>query len=77
MVFHRKECVLSTIVCRHVGYTIIDITYGVDNDAKDRAISEARADVAAGRVVDHEIVAAWLARLAAGEDAPPPIPLED
>ncbi len=54
--------------------SIFDI---VDNDAKARAIEEARADVAAGRVVDHKIVREWLAKLAAGENAPPPIPLED
>lgn len=47
----------------------------VDEVRKARAIAEARADVAAGRVVPHEIVAAWLLKTAEalekGEALPP------
>jgi predicted transcriptional regulator len=45
----------------------------VDDDAKQRAIEEARADIAAGRTVEHAVVVAWLERLAAGERVPPPL----
>jgi len=45
----------------------------VDDDAKRRAIAEARASVAAGRVVDHAVVAEWLEKLAAGERVPAPL----
>lgn len=44
----------------------------VDEARKARAIAEARADVAAGRVVPHEVVAEWLQRMANGERPPPP-----
>lgn len=48
----------------------------VDEAAKARAIAEAEADVAAGRVVPHEIVRAWLlemrAAIADGRPLPPP-----
>ena len=46
-----------------------------DDDAKKLAIAEARASVAAGRVVDHAIVADWLEKLAAGERERVPAPL--
>lgn len=39
-----------------------------------RLDAEAEADVAAGRVVAHEKVAAWLDQLARGEKVPPPKP---
>ncbi len=45
----------------------------LDNDAKDRAIEEALEAARRGDVVDHEIVMAWLERLAAGENPPLPI----
>ncbi|MEE3623232.1 hypothetical protein UCD39_04430 [Nitrospirillum sp. BR 11752] len=51
--------------------SIFDI---VDEDAKRRAIEEARASVAAGDVVDHDVVVAWLERLLAGKKVPPPLP---
>ncbi|MFV3128170.1 hypothetical protein [Niveispirillum sp. KHB5.9] len=44
----------------------------VDETRKARAIAEARADVAAGRIVPHEVVAEWLQRMANGERPPPP-----
>ncbi len=47
----------------------------VDEVRKARAITEARADVAAGRVVPHDVVAPWLLKLAEalerGELLPP------
>ncbi|TWB38586.1 hypothetical protein FBZ90_11275 [Nitrospirillum pindoramense] len=48
--------------------SIVDI---VDEDAKRRAIEEARASVAAGDVVDHDVVVRWLEQLLAGEKVPP------
>jgi len=46
----------------------------IDEEVEARAIEEARADVAAGRVVSHERVREWLLRLARGEKVPPPTP---
>lgn len=47
----------------------------VDEVRKARAIAEARADVAAGRVVPHAVVGPWLLKLAEalerGEALPP------
>lgn len=43
----------------------------VDEARKARAITEARADIAAGRTVPHVAVAEWLERTARGE---PPSP---
>jgi predicted transcriptional regulator len=43
-----------------------------DEAAEAKAIAEALADVAAGRVVPHERVREWLLRLAKGERIPPP-----
>lgn len=51
--------------------SIFDI---VDEDAKRRAIEEARASVAAGDVVDHDVVMQWLEQLLAGKKLPPPSP---
>jgi len=45
----------------------------VDDDAKKRAIAEARASVEAGRVVDHAVVAEWLEKIAAGERPAAPL----
>jgi predicted transcriptional regulator len=44
----------------------------IDEEAEARAIAEAEADVAAGRVVPHEKVREWLLKLAKGEVVPPP-----
>ncbi|TWB25339.1 CopG family transcriptional regulator [Nitrospirillum bahiense] len=49
--------------------SIFDI---VDEDAKRCAIKEARASVAAGNVVDHDVVVEWLEQLLAGKKVPPP-----
>lgn len=43
-----------------------------DAAAEARLDAEAEADVAAGRVVPHERVRDWLAKLAKGERVPPP-----
>ena len=43
-----------------------------DAEVEARLDAEAEADVAAGRVVPHERVREWLARLAKGEKVPPP-----
>ena len=51
--------------------TIFDI---VDEDAKRRAIEEGIAEADAGKLVPHEVVDEWLAKLAKGEfDTPPPV----
>ncbi len=43
------------------------------SDAEEaRLDAEAEADVAAGRVIPHERVREWLAKLAKGERLPPP-----
>jgi predicted transcriptional regulator len=43
-----------------------------DSDAEERALLEAEADVAAGRVVPHEEVAKWLMTWGTPEEGPPP-----
>lgn len=43
-----------------------------DADVEARLDAEAEADYAAGRVVPHERVREWLAKLARGEKVPPP-----
>ena len=45
-----------------------------DAAAETRLDAEAEADCADGRVVPHERVRDWLARLAKGEKVPPPWP---
>jgi predicted transcriptional regulator len=44
----------------------------IDEDAEARAIAEAEADVAAGRVVDHEAVRRWLLSWGTDKELPPP-----
>ncbi|WP_146208745.1 antitoxin [Azospirillum sp. TSO22-1] len=43
-----------------------------DDDAKRRAVAEARAELAAGKGVPHERVREWLNDLAAGRRTPKP-----
>lgn len=43
-----------------------------DPEAVARADARAIADIEAGRVVDHEVVIAWLRELAAGRRPPAP-----
>ena len=45
-----------------------------DLDAEERALQEAEADLAAGRVVPHAEVVRWLEDLAAGNVRPRPQP---
>ena len=44
-----------------------------DEAVETAAIELARAEIAAGKSLSHEVVRAWLQRLAAGEDVPPPL----
>jgi len=44
-----------------------------DEAIEAAAITRARAEIAAGKGIPHEVVGAWLRKLAAGEIAPPPI----
>ena len=45
------------------------------DDALEASLdAEAEADIAAGRVVPHERIAAWLDDLAKGKKSPPPKP---
>ena len=48
----------------------------IDEEAEARAIAEARADVAAGRLVPHEKVAEWLRSWGTPNELPCPIPPE-
>jgi len=45
-----------------------------DEAVEAAAIAKARAEIAAGEGIPHEVVGVWLRRLAGGEsDLPPPI----
>jgi predicted transcriptional regulator len=46
----------------------------IDQEAEARAIAEAEADVAAGRVVPHEQVVEWLKSWGAPNERPFPLP---
>ena len=46
--------------------------FEIDQRAEDRAVAEAEADVAAGRVVPHERVAAWLRSWGKSNERPAP-----
>lgn len=46
----------------------------VDEDEERRAIEQARADVAAGRVVPHEEVVRWLQSWGTANELPMPVP---
>ena len=45
-----------------------------NDEAEERAIAEAEADLEAGRVVPHDQVRTWLDELAAGKRRPRPQP---
>jgi predicted transcriptional regulator len=47
---------------------------GIDEEEEERAIAEAEADVAAGRVVPHEEVAKWLKSWGTPDELPCPKP---
>jgi predicted transcriptional regulator len=51
--------------------TILD---EIDQNAETRAIAEAEADVAAGRVVPHEEVLKWLRSWGTPNELPCPVP---
>ncbi|MFZ3234543.1 MAG: CopG family transcriptional regulator [Stellaceae bacterium] len=46
----------------------------IDEDAEKRAIAEAEADVAAGRVMPHEEVVQWLRSWGTPDELPCPVP---
>jgi predicted transcriptional regulator len=46
----------------------------IDEEAEARAIAEAEADVAAGRVVPHDEVAKWLKSWGTPNELPCPVP---
>jgi predicted transcriptional regulator len=46
----------------------------IDEDAETRALDEAEADVAAGRVVPHDQVAEWLKSWGEPDELPCPLP---
>ena len=71
----RPRQLAHSALSRYIGVmtenaSIFDL---VDDDAKKRAIAEARASVEAGRVVDHAVVAEWLEKIAAGERPAAPL----
>jgi hypothetical protein len=44
-----------------------------DEAVESAAIAQAQEEIAAGKSLSQEVVGAWLQRLAAGEDIPPPL----
>jgi predicted transcriptional regulator len=44
----------------------------IDNEAEARALQQARADVAAGRVISHEAVVRWLRSWGTPNELPRP-----
>jgi len=44
----------------------------IDREAEDRALEQARADVAAGRVISHEAMVRWLRSWGTPDELPPP-----
>jgi predicted transcriptional regulator len=46
----------------------------IDEDAEARAIAEAEADVAAGRVISHDEVVEWLRSWGTPDELPCPVP---
>lgn len=59
---------------RAVPIHMSDTDFGLDaeREAKLRAIMEARADVAAGRIIRHEDMVRWLRSWGAPDELPPP-----
>ena len=48
----------------------------IDDEIEAKAIAEAEADVAAGRVVPHEAVVKWLKSWGTAHELPAPLPPE-
>jgi predicted transcriptional regulator len=47
--------------------------FGIEtDDLQARLDARCLADVAAGRVIPHELIAEWLTKLAEGQKVPPP-----
>jgi predicted transcriptional regulator len=44
----------------------------IDRAAEDHALAEAKADVAAGRVISHEAMVRWLSSWGTPDELPPP-----
>lgn len=44
----------------------------IDEEAEERALAEAEADFAAGRVISHEAVVRWLKSWGTPDELPPP-----
>lgn len=44
----------------------------IDEDAEERAIAEAEADLAAGRVISNEAMTRWLLSWGKPDELPPP-----
>ena len=45
---------------------------GVDEAADEAAMTEGEADLAAGRVISHEAIKAWLLSWGTADELPPP-----
>jgi len=52
----------------------VSIFDALDQEAEAKAIAEARADVAAGRVVPHDEVVKWLSSWGKPDELPCPVP---
>lgn len=44
----------------------------IDEEAEERALDEAEADIAAGRVISHEAMTRWLLSWGTANELPPP-----
>lgn len=44
----------------------------IDDEAEERALDEAEADLAAGRVISHEAMTRWLLSWGTPDELPPP-----
>jgi predicted transcriptional regulator len=44
----------------------------IDRGAEDRALEQAKADVAAGRIISHEAMVRWLRSWGTPNELPPP-----
>jgi len=44
----------------------------IDEEAEERALAEAEADVAAGRLISHEAMTRWLLSIGTPNELPPP-----
>ena len=49
-----------------------DIFDEIDEEAEERAMAEAEADIAAGRVISHEAMVRWLESWGTPNELPPP-----